>query len=132
MPPLRADRDTVVVGVVDKKIGCTGSSLRCKFKAWRGDLTWTAKPQSGGDDYAYLAQVVDSAQSDGGLTLTTVGSAGLAETGRMLDRNLEDMTDMAQRAVATGDVAGAETISQAVLRRDPGNIRGANRSADRA
>ena len=85
-------------------------------------MTWTAKPQAGGDDYAYLAQVVDSAQSDGGLTLTTVGSAGLAETGRMLDRNLEDMTDMAQRAVATGDVAGADTISQAVLRRDPGNM----------
>jgi tetratricopeptide (TPR) repeat protein len=120
-PPLRSDRDTVIVGAVAKKIE---SPVVVKVHAeGAGELSWTATPQAGGDNYADLAQVVDSARADDGLTLTAVGSAGLAETGRMLDNNLEKITDMAQRAIATGDVAGAATMSEAVLRRDPGNVR---------
>jgi von Willebrand factor type A domain len=123
-PPLRSDRDTVVVGVVDKKIDApVAVKMHVQGVSGASDLAWSAAPQSDGDNYAYLAQVVESAQSDDGLTLTTLGSAGLAETGRMLDNRLEQMTDLSQRAIATGDVASADTMSQAVLRRDPGNVR---------
>ena len=48
MPPLRADRDTVVVGEVDKKIGAP-AVVKVQIQG-AGDLTWTAKPQAGGDD----------------------------------------------------------------------------------
>ena len=55
-------------------------------------LTWTANPQASDESYAYLAQVVEAARGDDGLTLPTIGLAGLAETGRMLENGLEDMT----------------------------------------
>ena len=78
LPPLRTDRDTVVVGAatapLDKPI-----AIRVRANGPSGplDLAWTAKPQAEGDGQAFLAQVVELARGDGGITLPTVGSAGL-------------------------------------------------------
>jgi hypothetical protein len=123
MPPLRSDRDTVVFGVADKSLTSPlAIEIKAEIAGAPSDLAWTATPSASDDSFAYLAQVVDGARADGGLATTAIGLAGLAETGRLLEQGLAEMTQFAERAVATGDMASAQHMSQAVLRRDPGNI----------
>jgi alkyl sulfatase BDS1-like metallo-beta-lactamase superfamily hydrolase len=56
------------------------------------------------------------------LGLPTVGTAGLAEVARMMGARSDQLTMLAERAVASGDRAAAQQIVQAVLRAEPGNV----------
>ena len=123
MPPLRSDRDTVVIGSTDKPLAAPlGIKIKADVAGASSDLAWMATPSASDESYAYLAQVVEGARADGGLTTPAIGLAGLAETGRVLENGVEEMSQFAQRAVATGDLTSAKLMSDAVLRRDPGNI----------
>ena len=123
MPPLRADRDTILIGVTSDALP---EAVRVNIVAeghyGQTPLAWTAATEGSQDDNAYLAQIVEAAQRDEGISLPTVGSAGLAETARMVGAQLDDLTNLAERAVATGDRQSAVQIAQTVLRADPGNV----------
>ena len=86
------------------------------------NLSWTLQPQKFGDDRAFLSQVVEMAEQDGGVTLPTLGTVGLLETGRLFQAQLDGLTSLAERAVATGDMTAAKLLSQAVLQKDPRNL----------
>jgi uncharacterized protein with von Willebrand factor type A (vWA) domain len=124
LPPLRSDRDTVVVGASE---GSLTKAIELRAAATSGDkpieLKWMAAPKTAGDSHAFLAQVVEMARADGGISLPTVGSAGLAETGRILEAEVDGLTDLAERAVATGDMQAAKVAAQTILARDPGNVK---------
>ena len=123
-PPIRADRDTILVGRTPAELtapvalqvqaaGADGKSV---------ELAWDAKPEASGPDHAFLVSLVDDASRDGGLTLPTVGMAGLAEVARMKGAQADQLTMLAQRAIASGDRTGALRIVQTVLQTDPGNV----------
>ena len=124
MTPLRTDRDTVAIGAAAEPLN-KSLEIKAQFVADGKpvDLHWTAAPKNTGETYAYLPQVVQLAKADEGITLPSVGSAGLAETGRIAEAGVDSLTDLAERAVATGDVQAAQVAAQAVLARDPGNIK---------
>ena len=119
MLPLRSDRDTVVLGKIE------GDAQEITLSASLGDQTleWTGTLGQDDEANAYLAQLVEQAEQDRGLTLTTLGTAGLQETGRSILAEVEGLTQLAERAASLGDKEGALRISEAVLRRDPGNLR---------
>ena len=110
LPPLRSDRDTIVVGAAT---GPLKKAVEIRAQAMTGgkpvELKWSATPENKGDSYAFLPQVVEMAQRDDGITLPTLGTQGLAETGRLLEAGVDNLTDLAERAVATGDVEGRES-----------------------
>lgn len=124
LPPLRTDRDTIVVGVAKGELN---QPIEIQSKAMVADkpvaLKWTATPEDAGDGRAFLTQIVATARTDDGISLPTLGSAGLAETGRMLEDQVDGLTDLAERAIATGDVQSAQVASQTILARDPGNVK---------
>ncbi|HEX6962482.1 MAG TPA: VWA domain-containing protein, partial [Lacipirellula sp.] len=127
-PPLRADRDTILVGRTPAELT---QPVELKLAAVDAtgtpvELAWTATPEQGGPDQAFLASLVDDAARNGGLTLPTVGSAGLAEVARMKGAQADQLTMIAQRAIANGDRAGAAQIIQTVLQTDPGNVQARN------
>jgi hypothetical protein len=123
-PPLRSDRDTVVIGAASKRLaGPVSIRVRAEVGTAPVELVWSAAPQAKGEDHAFLAQLVETARTDDGATLPTVGTAGLAETARMLEAGVDNLTDLAERAITTGDLQGAQAAAQAVLRRDPGNVK---------
>jgi hypothetical protein len=124
VPPLRADRDTVVIG---RTAADLSAALNVKLTVVGAngaahDLSWSVAPAVASQDNAYLGELVDVASRDSGLTLPTVGSQGLAEAARLVGARADELTRLAERAVATGDRAGAGRIASAVLRSDPGNI----------
>jgi len=123
-PPLRADRDTILLGrtpaELDEPLG-----LQVVAEDASGqpvELAWTVTPEPANPEHAFLASMVDAAARDGGLTLPTVGLAGLVEAARVKGAEADQLTMLAQRAIATGDKAGALRIVEAVLRSDPGNV----------
>ncbi|HEX5472163.1 MAG TPA: hypothetical protein VFW73_09760, partial [Lacipirellulaceae bacterium] len=124
LPPLRSDRDTIVIGAASTPLK---KPLEIRLQAAANgkpvDLHWTGSPQEKGNAYAFLPQIVDVSKRDGGITLPTVGSAGLAETGRLIEAGVDNLTDLAERAVATGDIQTAQVAATAALARDPGNIK---------
>ncbi len=124
LTPLRTDRDTVTIGAAAGPLN-KSIEIQAQFVADGKpvELHWTAAPKNGGSNYAYLPQVVSVAKADDGITLPSVGSAGLAETGRIAEAGVDNLTDLAERAVATGDTQGAKVAAQAALARDPGNIK---------
>ena len=48
------------------------------------EMTWTVTPGESNEDYSFLPLLVDSAKKDRGVTLPTVGTVGLKETGRLV------------------------------------------------
>ncbi|MCG8443000.1 MAG: hypothetical protein MI723_14445, partial [Caulobacterales bacterium] len=124
LPPLRADRDTILVGVTPGTF-TQPVSLNVVAESHYGPtpLTWTTTAAQSKEDNSYLTQVVDIARGDEGLSLPTVGSAGLAETARLVGARMDQLTTLAERAFATGDKRSAGQIAQTVLRADPGNVR---------
>lgn len=120
LPPLRSDRETVVIGQL--AANHTGP-IALAATTSSGKLDWKATTAEPNDAHAYLANLVERASEDRGLSLTTLGTAGLEETGRLVNTEVDRMTDLAERAIATGDRESAAKIAQAVLRREPGNVR---------
>ncbi len=124
LPPLRADRDTVVVGAASQPLEKpVNISARVETDNGPADLQWTATPQSMGDSHAFLAQVVEMARGDDGISLPTLGTPGLTETARLLESEVDGLTELAERSIATGDVQAATVAAQAVLNRDPENVK---------
>lgn len=121
MLPLRSDRETIIVGQLAGDTNLQDATVTANI----GDheIAWSVKPGVAATDMSFLPQLVEMAERDGGLSLTTLGSQGLAETGRLLLASVDELTNLAERAVAIGDREGAGRIIQTVLRRDPGNLR---------
>jgi hypothetical protein len=120
VPPLRTDRDTIVVGA-GKIEGNIGIKMTANHAGKSVDLQWTVTAAAPTDDDSYLTQVVDAARRDEGLSLVTVGTAGLRETRRMVNAGTQALGAMARQAVATGNLKNAEMLAEEALRRDPGD-----------
>lgn len=122
MPPLRSDRDTIIVGVTGDSLPASlSTTIQTGGAAGPTQLAWTAHPEASHEDHAFLAEIISAAKADDGLSLPTVGSVGLAETARLVGAKMDQLTKLAERAVAAGDHQAAQRIAAAVLRADPGN-----------
>ncbi|RCS54678.1 hypothetical protein DTL42_05995 [Bremerella cremea] len=122
-PPLRADRDSIVIGVLEANAP-TGTPVSVEVKG-SGDFakSWVAKPDETSDDHAYLPQLLEIARKNDGLNLPTVGSAGLRETASVLMASAEEYTRLGAQALAIGDKEGAARLAKAALEFDPNHPR---------
>ncbi len=120
MPPLRTDRDTVLVGrgSVDKPfaVELVGESAGKPIT-----LNWNIEPQADNDENAYLASLVESAQADGGDGLPTVGTEGLLEARRMVNHGARNLAQLGHQAAASGNRKQAKQLANEAIRRDPNN-----------
>lgn len=120
VPPLRTDRDTVVLGVTGDQLPT--SVVTTVQTADSTTLNWNASPEQSQEDHAFLAEIVKAAELDEGLSLPTVGTVGLMESARLVGARMDQLTRLAERAVALGDHETAKRIADAVLDSDPGNV----------
>ncbi|MBX9791917.1 MAG: hypothetical protein K2Y37_23590 [Pirellulales bacterium] len=111
LPPLRADRETILVGQ-----GRISEPVEIKVAAEAAgkpiELAWHVEPVEPTNDNAFLARVVDMAKSDQGATLPTLGLAGLNELHRLVDLAADDLTRLGRQALATGNLDQAERLAQ--------------------
>ena len=120
VPPLRFDRDTVLVGM-GKAAEAVRVGVKVDIDGKEQELLWNVKPTASNDDQAYLVELVQIAKRNGGVGLPTVGSAGLAEVARMLNGDVRELLHMARQAQAVGDWDRVEQFARKAQAIDAGN-----------
>ena len=118
LPPLRSDRETIVVGTFKGK-GPFNVQVGVDSAAGPQKLAFSATPSASDDNNNYLTALVEQARVDGGATLPLVGTASLAEARRAIGAAVNDLDRLAQQALASGNIDSAEQIVSEALRRDP-------------
>jgi hypothetical protein len=121
IPPLRTDRDTIVIGTLAQRqeIDLT---IRGEFDGKAMKMTWPMAPETSNVDFSFLPQLLATARKDGGLTLPTIGSAGLLEVARLLSASSHTLTQLGTQSLLMGDVGQAAVIARQAVERDPDNI----------
>ena len=117
-PPLRTDRDTILVGKLDSN-ETQEIAVTAEMNGQEINLKWSARPEVSSDDFAFLPTLIEAARADEGLSLPTLGSAGLREARIVTSNSAEELTKLGHAALATGDIAGAISAAEAALARDP-------------
>jgi tetratricopeptide (TPR) repeat protein len=118
LPPLRDDRDTIVLGMMDNDSDVT-IQLQASSNVRTERMQWNAKPEPSSPDFAFLPQMISIARQND--LLPTVGSEGLREAALAMSRNSRQLSMLGQLALAHGDLASAKTVLEAAIRRDPDN-----------
>lgn len=120
MPPVRTDRDTVLIGTltnhspVDVELNGITSG---KPVTW----TWNARPEKSSDDFAFLPKLVELARADQGLSLPTAGSTALRQAAYVTMNSAQQLANLGNEVLATGNFVSAVRVADAALARDPGN-----------
>lgn len=120
IPPLRSDRDVILVGRL-AKAGEFNVSCEVVVDGKNLELNWPVKSEKSNSEFAFLPHLVEQARADAGVTLPTLGSEGLREAGRMIMANSDDLTKLALQAKARGANGEAATLATAALKNDPEN-----------
>ncbi|MHC4406138.1 MAG: VWA domain-containing protein, partial [Planctomycetota bacterium] len=117
-PPLRADRDTVVLGTY-KGPGPFEIKMTVDTPAGPKPLTWSVVPNPPEDRNNHIGKLVEHARTDGGVSLPLVGSASLQQASLAVSTGVRQASRLAAQALDSGDLASAEKLAQKALEQDP-------------
>ena len=120
-PPLRSDRDTVVIGKYAGQ-GPFTIQMSAVDAAGARDLSWSIQPGASDEDSSYLAELVGQAALDGGISLPLRDSGSLEDAREALGMGVQSLAHLARQALASGNLDQAEQLAGEALRQDPGNL----------
>jgi hypothetical protein len=118
LPPLRADRETVVIGTLKGK-GPFDISVTADSNAGAEKLAYSATPKTSDDNNNYLKPLVELAQVNGGVTLPLLGESSLVEARQEIGAGVRGLSELARQAMTAGNLDNAEQLVAEALRRDP-------------
>ncbi|HUP79592.1 MAG TPA: vWA domain-containing protein, partial [Pirellula sp.] len=104
-PPLRLDRDTILVGNLKEER--LGGSLQVDgvVDGRPSSMRWELESEPSNPDFAFLAHVVAKAVSNAGLLMPTPGSEALQELGMVLANSSDQLVKDARFALNSGDLS---------------------------
>jgi tetratricopeptide (TPR) repeat protein len=120
-PPLRMDRDSVVVGQASSAVNAGTVSLTGTAAGQEVQLEWQVSAEASNPDMGFLAAVVNQASRDGGVTMPALGSEGLRAMSYMLADNATSLVKAGEFALKSGDLDSAVRIAEEALKQDPSN-----------
>lgn len=120
IPPLRGDRDTILIGV-GQVAQAFDAKLDARIARQDASLQWHIEPTGQNEDLSYLPKLVEIAQRDGGVTLPTIGTAGLREVGRAAQAEVERLNHLGRQALAFQNPQQARLLAQGAQALDRGN-----------
>ncbi len=121
LPPLRSDRDSVVLGLIEGD-GPLAMPLELRGLGKQFSLPVDVLMEASSDDFAFLPQVHELARKEGELALPLLGSAGLREMRRLLVESARHLVQLGEQALASDDLDGAQRLAEAARKRDPGSL----------
>jgi len=119
LPPLRADRDSIVLIEGDLRGARLEISLGDPAAPQRADLPIPAAPP--GPENAFLGELARNARGSDGLFLPLVGREGLSLARDVIRGEAAALAALSVQAQAAGSPASAARLAEASLRRDPDN-----------
>ncbi len=120
-PPLRMDRDSVVIGMLKNRDAEQTITMTVDGPSGEQHLSWKVKPEPESPEFGFLPKLVELAAKDGGVRLPTVGSSGLREIGRVILNDAQTMLKLGAQAIKRSDFKAAARAAKSVLERDPDN-----------
>jgi tetratricopeptide (TPR) repeat protein len=117
-PPLRADRDTVLIGTF-KGAGPFDIQYAVETPGGAEKLSASVKPGMSDDANNYLMQLVEYARQNGGATLPLAGTASLEQLRAAALAGAMSIKTLAGQALASGNLENAEKLIDEALRQDP-------------
>jgi uncharacterized membrane protein YgcG len=123
-PPMRLDRDTIVLGTLTDREPLS-LSVSGVVDGQNVSVKWDVAAETSNDEFAFLPGMIRDARNDRGLRLPTIGSAGLREFARARAEKSMELSDLTQKALASGDVQAAERLGQGAIANslDPASTR---------
>ncbi|WP_168565789.1 VWA domain-containing protein [Crateriforma spongiae] len=121
LPPLRLDRDAILLGrsqtaAADGRVQLTGETTNAKVR-----IEFDATTESDHPDFAFLPGLVQMAEKDGGLLLPTSGSMMLRQAAKSMSARAEALAKAGSMALQKGDQRGARVVAEKALQVDPNN-----------
>jgi len=123
-PPLRADRDSAVVGVL-KGEGPIEIQMTAQTPEGAKEMTWSVAPQPSSKLHGYLVTLLDHARDDAGMSLPLIGSTSLDQARDVVLASGINYAELARQAMESGDAGAARKMAEEALRRKPGDRRAA-------
>ena len=120
-PPLRSDRDTVVVGS-EKSTTAKQVEIDVDGPAGAAKLAWNIPELRSNAANGYLVTLVNQAKVDGGRTLPLIDSASLAAAKQEIEAGGRGISDLAREALGSGNLENADRLASEALRRNPGDL----------
>lgn len=127
-PPLRFDRDTVLLGSFALSDEQAKQPLPIAMVGKMGDksleLHWQATMPESSNNNSFLVELVKLSQQDGGVSLPTAGSATLWDLRKAVNGRAQGLTMLSQQALALGDLPQAQRLASQASEIDPTNPSG--------
>ncbi|HBE69412.1 MAG TPA: hypothetical protein DDW52_14800, partial [Planctomycetaceae bacterium] len=120
-PPLRLDRDSVVVGELTAGSAKGAVAIEAKCANQSISLRIDVEAEASNPDLGFLVSVVEQSKKDSGFSLPALGSHGLRVVSFMLADTAAEMVKSGRFALQVGDNAAAIEIAEAALKKDPNN-----------
>ncbi len=111
-PPLRMDRDTVIVGRTEGKAEAGKLVVDATVAGKAVTLRWNLTPEESHPDMAFLVSVCDSAAKDEGRTLPALGSEGLRAMSYVMFDSSVSMVKAGEFALKSGQLDSAIRIAE--------------------
>jgi hypothetical protein len=117
VPPLRADRDTIVLGK-----GRVSGTLKVTISGEGRSIEWNVKPAAPQPGNTFLVRLWGAAEQTGGLAVAVAGQELLGAARQEFEEQVQQLVAMGRRAVAARDLKLAEEIAQSIRQLDPQNV----------
>ena len=127
LPPLRSDRDTVVVGTAKSGHPVLGVAVKqveidVDGPAGAERLAFAIPELKSDADNGYLVTLVEQAKRDDGRTLPLVDSASLATAKKEIEAGGRGLSDLAFKALHAGNLDSADKLAGEALNRNPNDL----------
>ncbi len=119
LPPIRGDRDSIVLGKLESEDASGELVIHGSWGAATSKLVWNIRREAQNEDLAFLGEVVEKAELNSGLTLPTAGSEALMAFGNSLLNSSDQLLKDARFALASGDREAAIAIATKALKISP-------------
>ncbi len=121
LPPLRLDRDSILVGRLDAAASEGTLEFTGETTASAIRIVAEGALEPNHPDFAFLPGLVNQMQDDQGLMLPTAGSPLLRETARVLTAQADELVRAGNMALQQGNRRGAKAVAEKALEADPNN-----------
>ncbi len=120
VPPLRFDRDTIIVGTLTTRepwnLEVTG-----ELNAQPLTLAWPLVAEESSEEFAFLPKLIDSARAGTGLRLPLLGSGGLREVAQVMAASSRSLTQLGTQALVMGNASSARELAEEAIANDGTN-----------
>ncbi|MCS7238877.1 MAG: VWA domain-containing protein [Thermoguttaceae bacterium] len=120
LPPLRADRPTVIVGTCEPS-GALEIALTVEGAAGRQSVSFNLPVPQALDTNGHLVHLVATAKASGGKLLGVADWTHLQQIAQSFAQGVDQTAQLAVQALRTGDLEGAVRLAYQALQNDPEN-----------